>query len=343
MRAISKLAIALATCTALLAPQAKAEVVKDESAESLINRNTPVYVWHDNAKKPRAVAIAIHGLVMHGGVYDALAKKLAADGMVVYAPDLRGFGRWKTRSAKESAMDYDESCKDVNELVKAASERYPNLPLYCIGESMGAGMAMRVAINNPGRVNGIVLSSPALTLRMFLKDTLTQAPGFLMAVHKKVDLTPYIRKYASEDPKIIAESLADPLVTKGMTGWEMVQSRRFMRPNLHNAKKLPSHIPMLVIQGDKDRVLKANAVVQLLARAKSKDQTVRWFSNTGHLLLETSYMRPDTVSTVTGWLHEHIEEAQPTQVTMSEAYGSAGAYSTRDLTGEFLSQVGQAD
>jgi hypothetical protein len=52
-------------------------------------------------------------------------------------------------------------------------------------------------------------------------------------------------------------------------------------------------------------VVKSNAVVQLLNNLKSKDQTVRWFKNRGHVLLETAYIRPDTLTIVTGWLKEH--------------------------------------
>jgi alpha-beta hydrolase superfamily lysophospholipase len=342
MRAISKFAVALATCTALLAPQAKAEVVRHESAEALINRKTPVYVWQDNAKKPRAVAIAIHGLVMHGGVYDALAKKLATDGIIVIAPDLRGFGRWQGSQNKQGGLNYGKSQRDVGELVEAAKARYPNLPLFCIGESLGAGIAMHVAIDHPGLVDGLILSSPALKHRSFVGPMLSEAPAFLIDMRKKVDLAPYIKKFASDDPRIIAESLADPLVTKRMTTWELVRSINCMRPNLHYAKRIPANIPLLVIQGNKDRMLKSNAVVQLLARAKSKDQTVRWFNDRGHLLLETAYLRPETVDTVSGWLQEHIDDAQlTTQVSISEeSTGStsilAGTYAEQGLASDII-------
>ncbi|HEY9677030.1 MAG TPA: alpha/beta fold hydrolase [Drouetiella sp.] len=310
MHLISKLAIAFATCTALLAPQAKADVVSQEDAESLLNKKTPVRVWHDPAQKPRAVAIAIHGLVMHGGVYDSLAKNLASQGFVVYAPDLRGFGRWHDIRGKEAALNYNKSSEDINEIVQAARKKYPDIPLYCIGESMGAGFAMKAAVDNPNTIDGLVLSAPALKPRFFVGPILKEAPKVAVAPRKKVNLAPYIKRFASNDPAIIEESLKDPLVTKQMTTWEIANSIRTMRPNLGYARKLPSNLPMLVIQGDNDRMLRANAVVQMVAKTKTKDQTVRWFSNRGHLLLETAYLQQDTLNTVNNWLHQHMSAQQ---------------------------------
>lgn len=315
MRRVSKFALAFFSCVSLLGAPAKAEVQREDTAESILNRKTPVYVWQDTAQKPRAVAIAIHGLVMHGGVYNSLANKLASEGLIVMAPDLRGFGRWHNhKHDKESQLNYDKSLKDIDELVKAASKRYPELPLYCIGESMGAGLAMHTAINNPALVDGLVLSSPALKPRIRVGPIITES----LKVHKQVKLEPYIKRYASEDPRIIAESLADPLVTKRMTTWEIVKSFKYMRANLGYAKKLPADIPFLVIQGDNDRLLKSNAVVRLISKATTKDQTVRWYHNRGHLLLETAYVPAETINAVNNWLQVHIDAAsQPAMVSLN--------------------------
>ncbi|MFN8553823.1 MAG: alpha/beta fold hydrolase [Candidatus Obscuribacterales bacterium] len=311
MRRVSKFALAFFSCLSVLGTPVQAEVVREDTAESLLNRKTPVYVWQDNNQKPRAVAIAIHGLVMHGGVYNALANKLASEGMIVMAPDLRGFGRWQSKHSKDAQLDYDKSLQDIDELVKAARARYPDLPLYCIGESMGAGLAMHTAINNPQIVDGLVLSAPALKPRIYMGPLISET----LKPQKQVKLEPYIRKWASEDPRIVEESLADPLVTKRLTAWQIMKSIHYMRPNLGYAKKLPSNIPFLVMQGDQDRILKSNAVVKLISNAKTKDQTVRWFNNRGHLLLETAFIPPDTINTVNNWLQTHIEEASQSQPT----------------------------
>ena len=52
-----------------------------------------LYQWTDSDAKPRAVIIAIHGILMHGRTYEHLAEHLAKEGMIVLSPDLPGCGR----------------------------------------------------------------------------------------------------------------------------------------------------------------------------------------------------------------------------------------------------------
>jgi len=332
MKVLSGLALALVTMFALSSSVVKAEVIRDDEGQSKFHQKTPIYMWKDTAKKPQAVAIAVHGLTMHGRIYDVLARKLASQGFIVLAPDLRGYGAWlKHESAKDKNPDYKRSYKDLCDLVKVAKTQYPNLPLYCIGESLGAGMAMRVAAEHPNMIDGLVLSSPALKHRLMLGPMMNVAALTIAKPSKSVNLSPYIKRFASEDPRVVQEALNDPLVRKKLTTWEIVQTCNFMRPNLKYAKRLPADMPLLVLQGDQDRVLRTNAVVQLLARAKAKDQTVRWFSGRGHLLLETAYVQPDTMQTVTGWLHEHVRDSQPTLTMESSVYPT---YMSHDLKAE---------
>jgi esterase/lipase len=79
-------------------------------------------------------------------------------------------------------------------------------------------------------------------------------------------------------------------------------------------------MPVLVIQGSKDRMVCSNAVMLLLQKMHSQDQTVRWFSDRGHLLLETSYVRPETLDTLNDWLDGHMKK-NPIAKTAQTAAG----------------------
>ncbi len=68
--------------------------VKREDGLKVQNVSMPIYQWENANAKPRAVAILVHGLTMHGGIYDKLARHLAEQGYRVIAPDLHGYGRW---------------------------------------------------------------------------------------------------------------------------------------------------------------------------------------------------------------------------------------------------------
>jgi alpha-beta hydrolase superfamily lysophospholipase len=264
----------------------------------------PISVWRDSTQRPRAVAITVHGLVMHGGTYDALARQLVTQGFIVAAPDMRGYGRWISDKQADPEVNYEDTFNDLVALAKKLKEQHPDLSLFCVGESLGADMCLRLASSHPELVDGLVLSSPAIKRQSFVGPILTKAPRMLKP-SSQIDLAPYIRKFASEDPQIIEGAMRDPLVRKKLSVREIWRSLSVFKATLDYARNVPSSVPVLVIQGSQDRVVKSNAVVTLLGTLKSSDQTVRWFSNRGHLLLETDYVRPDTMQIVTGWLKEH--------------------------------------
>ena len=139
-QAFRNIGIALAFVLVLCVTQVQAHVIRDD--DICITAQAPVYAWLETEGEPKAVAITIHGLTMHGGVYDTLARRLAENGFVIFAPDLRGYGRWQHYMGK---VDYQQSFDDLVALIEAARAKYPGLPLYCIGESLGADFALKAA------------------------------------------------------------------------------------------------------------------------------------------------------------------------------------------------------
>lgn len=266
--------------------------------------NIPISVWRHKDIKPKAVAIAVHGLVMHGRVYNHLANELVCQGFEVYAQDLRGYGRWQTEA---DTVSYDTSLEDLKELVRAARNEHPDLPLFLIGESMGAGLSLRAAEAMPGDISGLVLSAPALKRRNYLEPEMVKDVASLLTnPNRQVDLVPYIKKFASEDPKVVTETLQDPLVRKKLSLGQLMQTASVIRTNINHVKSIPADMPVLIIQGDHDRMLKQNAVVALLKKLKSTDQTVRWLPGKGHVLLETAHIDPSTLCAVKTWLVDHM-------------------------------------
>jgi alpha-beta hydrolase superfamily lysophospholipase len=185
--------------------------------------------------------------------------------------------------------------------------------VFYIGESLGADMVLRVASTRPDLVSGLILSSPAIKSRKCL-FTVPNIPaeGACIAVNyrHKVDMAPYIRRFSSEDPDIRKEILEDPLTRQRLSAYELLRTLHTARATLPQAAKIPQHIPVLIIQGNQDRTLKANAVVLLLERLRCTDQTVKWFPGRGHVLLETAHLQPMVVETITAWLQQHAKAQQ---------------------------------
>lgn len=303
----------------LACQSAKAEVVLESDPVIEGAPKAHYYRWQDNSQKPKGVAIALHGLIMHGRVYDRLAHELTDMGFVVIAPDLRGYGQYSQEetSAAEHKVLYDKSYADICQLTKAVRNQYPDTPLFLIGESLGAGMAIRVASEHGKLVDGIVLSSPAIKARLHINRRVVKDLSMLL-VHPKreVDLSPYIKEFSSESAEIANGALQDPLVRKSLPPSDIFRTAFLISKIKNFARKIPADMPVLIIQGDQDRMLKCNGVVTLISRLKSTDQTVRWFSGIGHILIETDHILPETIMTLRSWLTEKTNTQKADQTAM---------------------------
>jgi alpha-beta hydrolase superfamily lysophospholipase len=116
---------------------------------------------------PRAVLLALHGFNDHSGNFltDSLPA-LNAGGLLVYAYDQRGFGRAPNRGYWAGAETLAADAADAARLIR---RRHPDLPIFLLGESMGAAVAIVASAGAaPPPVDGYVLLTPALWSREFM-------------------------------------------------------------------------------------------------------------------------------------------------------------------------------
>lgn len=274
----------------------------------------PVYEWQKQGVKPRGIVLTVHGLAMHGKCYSTFGRKLAEQGFIVVSTDLRGYGKYQsaghqfckaTADCKEKT-NYDRSFHDIARLAHALRERYPSLPLFGVGESLGGAMIIRLAADNPELVDGLVLSAPAIRHHSFVDPYVVADASLCMTNPRhQLDLTPFVRRYSSDDPRIVQEVLEDPLARRHLSFYELLQASNTVHKTASYISKIPVDTPVLVIQGSADRCVKANSVMILLSELRSNDQTVKWFHERGHILIETAFIKPDTMEAITVWLDSH--------------------------------------
>src|SRR4051812_36372028 len=85
--------------------------------------------------QPRGAVVIVHGFNSHSGQYLWVGEQLAANGLAVYALDLRGRGRSEgERYYVEKMQDYVD---DVESLVQRAKSENPGLPVFMLGHSAG--------------------------------------------------------------------------------------------------------------------------------------------------------------------------------------------------------------
>ena len=111
------------------------------------------------AASPKAVIQIIHGMEEYRGRYDAFADFLASKGFTVVTSDLRGHGKNAPILSHISNKRGDKLLiEDQKVIRKYIEEKYPNLPVYLFGHSMGT-IISRVLIQSEGeRYEKVALS-----------------------------------------------------------------------------------------------------------------------------------------------------------------------------------------
>ena len=110
---------------------------------------------------PRAVVQIVHGVADHMGWYDHFARDLAGHGFVVCGEDHLGHGK----TAEDGKYGYFGKkngwtlvTSDVRKLRVLMGEKYPGVPYFLLGHSMGSFLARTYLCAYPGTVDGCILS-----------------------------------------------------------------------------------------------------------------------------------------------------------------------------------------
>lgn len=117
-----------------------------------------VLEWEPSGPAPATglaarTAVLVHGYMDAGGTWDLVAPALAAQGMRVLAPDMRGFGEG-ARAPKGSYYHFVDYVFDLADLVEALS---PREPIALVGHSMGGTITTLFAGTFPERVARLAL------------------------------------------------------------------------------------------------------------------------------------------------------------------------------------------
>ncbi|WP_227010096.1 alpha/beta hydrolase [Pelagibius marinus] len=115
----------------------------------------------------RGVVLALHGFNDYSHAFAESGPALAAQGLLVYAYDQRGFGEAPHRGLWAGV---EVLTGDLAEAAALLRRRHPGLPLYLLGESMG-GAVILAALGGPdarpevSQADGVILAAPAVWAR----------------------------------------------------------------------------------------------------------------------------------------------------------------------------------
>ncbi|MBY0356824.1 MAG: lysophospholipase [Candidatus Obscuribacterales bacterium] len=299
-----QLALLILFSPAALAQDLEAKLTDDISTELGI----PIYSWASRRQAdPKAIIVALHGATLHARSYSAISRQLSELDYAVFATDMRGFGSWY--KGHDDPKDpsrrilYRPSESDLKALLAKLRQLYPSKPIFLMGESVGANMAVRLVANNPDSADGMILSSPGIKQRFFVGPTVVaQVLTIMFKPRTQLSIEPFLRSRVSENPQIADERISDPLARNRMNIGELVKTRWFNKESLRFLPMIPEHMPVLVLEGTKDKLFEPKDIEKVMDQLSSHDKTLHWLKNKGHIHLETVYLEPEVVKVVSDWL-----------------------------------------
>jgi alpha-beta hydrolase superfamily lysophospholipase len=218
--------------------------------------------WETQAA-PGGVVSLVHGLGEHSGRYAHLASFLNDHGYALLSFDLRGHG--KSPGPRGHTPDYEALMSDISSLLEETARRYPSLPVFLYGHSMGGNLVLNYALRRRPEITGVIATDPFLRLA-FEPPALQIALGNLMnriapAFSQANGLD---TKALSRNPEVVRRYENDPLVHDRISARLFTSLYRSGLWALEHAGEFP--LPLLLMHGSADRITSVQATREFASK-----------------------------------------------------------------------------
>ncbi len=288
------------------------------------------YLWQPQGEV-RGVVQIVHGIAEHMGRYDHFARYLNDHGYVVCGEDHLGHGKTGEAAGKFGYFSRRDGwtlvAADVRAFRKLMGEKFPGIPYFLLGHSMGSFLTRTCLCRYPGMVDGAILSGTGQENSLLvaggkrLASLIGHLRGFdtvstlvndlaLGAYNKQFKPNRTTADWISRDEQVVDTYLQDPFCTfiptvglyrDMMEGLQYISSSRALF-------QMDPNTPIYLFSGDQDTVGSNGAGVRKVYRYFKKygtrDLTMKLYEGARHETLnETNRM--EVYADVLDWLDRH--------------------------------------
>ncbi len=255
---------------------------------------------------PKGVFIISHGMAEHMGRYKWIISKLNNDGYHVLARDHKGHGiniiNGETPGLFSDNNGWLMVRDDLKETINHAKTKFPNLPCFLLGHSMGSWIALST-LNNKSSIKALILTGsskpPKLAILLnliivkvdilfngkfnesIIMDRLTMRR---FNAEFKPNRTP--NDWISSDKNSVNDYTDDPhcgfIVTSGL--WLDLCNGLMMIFNKSYYSELNKDIPILIMSGKNDAASTNSKLSLKLYKFLNKI-----FSNVNHIIIDSRH------------------------------------------------------
>ncbi|CAJ1405224.1 unnamed protein product [Effrenium voratum] len=261
--------------------------------------------------EPWATLMIVHGTVDHSGVYSELGQFLAAQGVAVFASDMRGWGR------SDGEPLYLDNIKSFMgdiladyEHIHAASPYSQLRARFLLGKSIGGLITAWAAAEHPDKWTGLIGLSGAYQVDPSVKPPflLLKMVEMLSYFAPKMPLKPpFDPKLIVSDEEALQEWEQDPLVSRGKITVGYICEMLRLQGELDSV--LQMHMPALMLWGTGDQVVTEAGHQMVLDASNHPESEFLKYPGGYHNLLAEPQLKESVMRDILGWLRKVVARA----------------------------------
>jgi alpha-beta hydrolase superfamily lysophospholipase len=256
-------------------------------------------------KAAKAALIVVHGIAEHADRYRHVAEALAAEGIACFVYDQRGHGKFP--GTRTHVGDFAEFAGDLQLVGETARKRFPSLPLFVWGHSMGSVVVTLAAIDGLHWARGVITTGCALDAMPKLDGPAGAALRVAAALAPRLRISLRIDATAlTQVVEIQRGHMNDPLVPRTASLNLLYGFAMACRQCYANAQKIT--LPWLAVHGEADRVCPVSGSRALVAALGSQDKRLVTYPGLLHEVHnEDERSRTALFELMTRWMLERAQ------------------------------------
>ncbi|MEX2159416.1 MAG: lysophospholipase [Dehalococcoidia bacterium] len=237
----------------------------------------------------RAVLLLVHGYAEHSGRYGNLVEYFVSRGFAIHALDHRGHG--KSGGERVHVDDFSEYVADVKTLFDRVRAEHEGLPIFLLGHSMGAFIAIAYVARYQHELTGLVLSGGGAG---------TNRPAG-SGPPPQIDLAATV----SKDPAVVEAYRNDPLNYHGQPPESRRNAMAALREQLPDMVRSIT-LPAIIMAGSASPLGDGPGSETLFGLVSSQDKTLKLYEGLMHEIFNEPE-RDQVFADLHDWLLAHKE------------------------------------
>lgn len=254
--------------------------------------------------KPKALIALVHGLGEHTGRYEHVGQALNETGYALFGFDMRGHG--KTGGARGHIPSLDEALLDIQRFIGFQQQKYPDIPVFLYGHSLGGLYSLAYAIQNSEGLKGVIVTGTALRSSLQEQKVKIAMANILGSLVPALTIPSGLDPASiSRDSEVVQKYIDDPMV-HDKTSMGLGKSA-LTAIDLCFARAKEFTLPLLIMHGTEDVLTYANGSEDFakLASENNNDVTLKLWDGLHHEI-HNEPEQEEVFKMMIEWLDKHL-------------------------------------